>query len=45
MIGGSEGGVLLHHGAEIEVNVGRNDEKSGRWQCSLRKRIDVGLFT
>jgi hypothetical protein len=37
VISGGEGEVLMHRGAEIEVNIGRNDEKNGRWWCSPRK--------
>jgi hypothetical protein len=30
--GGGEDEVLQHRGVEIEVNIGRNDEKSGWWR-------------
>jgi hypothetical protein len=45
MIGGGEGEVLRHRGADVEVNIGRNDEKSDQWQCSPRKGIDCSVFT
>jgi hypothetical protein len=37
-VGGS-GEPLQHHGAKMEVRLGRNDEKGARWRCSPRKGV------
>jgi hypothetical protein len=35
--GGGRGEALQHRGADMEVRIGRNDEKSARRRCSSRK--------
>jgi hypothetical protein len=41
--GGGAGEALQHRGAEMKVRLGRNEEKSGRWQCSPRKGVNGGV--
>jgi hypothetical protein len=42
-VGGSDSEALQHCGAKLKVRLGRNGEKSGRWQSSLRKGVGGGI--